>query len=388
MRSMKIWAILAVVALTILNAQQSAARCGDVWLVSSHRVPSGCYCPGESPPLRVWRLADECRWTDSDLSSLWGTSDPGVPTLILVHGFVGGGDTAIERAIQGTWPIYRRLCCDAQARPFRIIIWTWPAERTLRGLRDRTIRGIRADGQRKAARTDTESVLLAQLIAGTHPRVPLTLAGYSFGARIVAGSLHLLGGGQLRGCRLADEQLASRVPARAMLVGAAMDCDWLLPGHRHGRALSQVDRLLITVNHRDGLLKLYRHLYRLRGPQALGRVGPAGLACLGAERAKFELLNTTCTVGKEHHWDNYLFQSGILGRLDSYLFREPLRVTAVGATWKEDAAATKIHVATRSPAAIGHAPQFGERVRCPVRIQRRAARRVRLPPATPVRLAR
>jgi hypothetical protein len=224
-------AVLAGLVLASLFVQRSDAACGEVWLIRTHRVCGCCPQPLESQPLKVWHLQDECRWTASDLPSLLRTDDPNVPTVVLVHGFVTGSQSAISRAIEGTWPIYRRLCCEAGGRPFRIIVWAWPAERTKNRLRDRTIRGLRADVQRKGARTDTESILLAQYIDRVQPQVPLTLLGFSYGARAIGGALELLGGGHIRCCRLARTNTSPRAPIRAMMVAAAMDVDWLLPGH-------------------------------------------------------------------------------------------------------------------------------------------------------------
>ena len=175
------------------------------------------------------------------------------------------------------------------------------------------------------------------------PQVPLTLVGYSFGSRIIAGGLEFLGGGQINCCGLARQNTAPRVPLRAMLVAAGMDTDSLLPGHRDGEALSQVDQMLITVNDGDWVLKLYRRPLpkpRSGGP---GYVGPASPACLGTEQAKLDLLDVTCTVGRDHHWANYVACSGVLAKIGPYTFRQPL--TATAAANKEKPAAANARAA-------------------------------------------
>ena len=79
--------------------------------------------------------------------------------------------------------------------------------------------------------------------------------GYSFGARISTGTLHLLGGGSINGRSLPLEPAPNRAPRRAVLLAAAVGRDALAPGHRHSdRRLGQVDRMVITVNPRDRVL--------------------------------------------------------------------------------------------------------------------------------------
>jgi hypothetical protein len=311
MRSATIKTVIAAVLLWAIVADRSAAASRDVWLISTHGVCEGCPGALEGQPLQVWRLENECQWIAADLPTLLHTDDPAVPTVVFIPGYDSGPDDAVQMA----WPIYGQLGGDAQGRPFRLLIWSWPAERS--------IPGIRADIQSKASRTDTEGILMAQLIDRIRPKVPLTLVGYSFGARIIGGALELLGGGQINGCGLARLNTAPRVPVRAMMVAAGDDADSLLPGHCHGQALSQVDQMFITINASDRVLKWYRRLYQARGPEALGYVGPQCAGCLGAEQAKLDLLDVTCAVGRNHHWDRYVACSGVLDRLGGYTFRRP-----------------------------------------------------------------
>jgi hypothetical protein len=112
-------------------------------------------------------------------------------------------------------------------------------------------------------------------------------------------------------------------PLRAVLVAAAEDYDWLLPGRAHGLALGQLDRALVTVNGNDPVLKRYPMMYSLGGPQALGYAGPACPSWLGQERHKLELLNVTCSVGNSHSWDCYVASPCVLDRLAWYAFMEP-----------------------------------------------------------------
>ena len=78
---------------------------------------------------------------------------------------------------------------------------------------------------------------------GSIREAPLSLWGHSFGARAVTGALHLLGGGQLCGHVLDERVHAERAPAQVVLLAAALDNDWMMPGHFHGQALSQTSQL-------------------------------------------------------------------------------------------------------------------------------------------------
>jgi hypothetical protein len=116
----------------------------------------------------------------------------------------------------------------------------------------------------------------------------------------------LLSGGQVAGRRLTQHAALKRKPMCAVLVAAAEDAHWLLPGQRAGLALSQVDRMLITVNRCDPVLRWYPLLYRRGGPSALGHTGPAG--CLPGK--KVELLDVSCSVGRFHEWEYYVQKMG------------------------------------------------------------------------------
>jgi hypothetical protein len=322
-----VWAIAA--GQNAAAGQHDAAG-RDVWLINTHGVCGDCSAALESQSVGIWRLAGDCQWVASDLRSLWATDDPAAPTVIFVH----GNNSSPDDAIQMAWPVYEQLCGDPSGHPFRLVIWAWPAERM--------VRGIRADLQLKACRSDTESVLVGQFVDRVQPQVPVTFIGYSFGARIIGGALELLAGGQLNGCCLPHKNVAPRVPMRAMLVAAAMDADWLLPGHRDGEALAQVDQLYLTVNGSDRVLRWYRLLYGAGGPEALGCAGPACCACLGPEQAKLDMADVTCAVGREHDWDHYLACSGICGKLGWYAFRQQPVGAADAAPPKEKPAAAKV----------------------------------------------
>ncbi len=113
-----------------------------------------------------------------------------------------------------------------------------------------------------------------------------------------------------------------RVGVRAILVAAALDNDWLLPGHNHGQALSQLDRVLLTTNWSDTVLKWYPLVYRRRGTMALGRTGSACPSRLGPNGEKIETVNVDCSVGRNHSFCHYMHAPRVSSRLAWYAFLE------------------------------------------------------------------
>ncbi len=178
--------------------------------------------------------------------------------------------------------------------PTRLVIWSWPS--------DRVVHCVRPDARIKACRTNVEGYFLASFLDLISPQTPIGLAGYSYGARVVTGGLHILGGGVLEGRQLAQRHRNDAEPANAILLGAAMANDWLLPGRRHERAISQVDRLVVLVNERDRVLHWYPHLWGRGGPVALGAEGVAAPGRLGPERAKLVQINVEPELHRRHGW--------------------------------------------------------------------------------------
>jgi pimeloyl-ACP methyl ester carboxylesterase len=202
-----------------------------------------------------------------------------------------------------------------------MVIWSWPSDR---------IRGTnRKDVRLKAAYSDVQGGYLAEFLGRLGPEAPVSLVGYSFGARIITMALDRLDGDR-NAERAVVEPAAQdatsmeppRAPAepprrRAVLIAAALDAGWLAPGGRHGRALRQVERMLITRNCCDPVLRLYPLMYRVGGPQALGYVGPI---CLGKNREKTETAELSCAVGRAHAWSRYIAAPGLWRPLAEYSF--------------------------------------------------------------------
>jgi hypothetical protein len=188
-------------------------------------------------------------------------------------------------------------------RPVRFVIWSWPSSQ---------IKGQLKDVRAKAWRTDVEGYYLARFLAPIQPDVQVGLIGYSYGARIITGGLHLLGGGSLAGRAVAA---AERPQLRAALWAAALHNHWLVPGHYHGQALTAVDHCLITYNCGDPVLSRYRLLEKCGDPVALGYSGMYGGNLLPADVGRrVEQMDVTCIVGGTHAMQPYLYSPNIQHR--------------------------------------------------------------------------
>jgi hypothetical protein len=291
----------------------------ELWLLSTRCAPLCGDLEAGKAQIGYWRHAGECRWEPEDADAFFRRSADRRPTVFIIHGNRESADEAVEFA----WPVYQCLKKDSKCRPFRLAIWSWPS--------DRVARRNRPDVQTKACYCDPQSYYLADNLRRLDPAAPVQLVGYSFGARIIAGGLHLLGGGCLAGWQLPPQKekpddvmgqvgnlsyAAAHPPIRALLVAGAMPSYWLAPGQRNGLALAQVEAMWITCNGCDPVLRWYPRLYGRGGPDALGYVGPT----CGGDPEKMEVVDVSCAVGKEHHWEGYLYCSGLLPKLQTWMF--------------------------------------------------------------------
>ncbi|MDD4268532.1 MAG: hypothetical protein PHO07_20735 [Pirellulales bacterium] len=286
--------------------QPSAAA----WIVSTRHAPSGCPA-GFDPDRFSYRRRDAIHtgWTAATAEAFFEPALAEVPLVVFVHGNRADLCTAVNQGL----PIFHRLRRVSADQPFRLVIWAWPA--------DRTAGGPRRDALVKAARSDVQSYYLAAWLDRLPAESPVLLIGYSFGARVIAGALHLAEGGQLNGWQLQrDGPEAERRPARVMLIAAALDSEWLLPGSRHGLALHGIDQLMITGNCLDPVLRLYPRMRRDDRSTALGFAGPACPRRLSDAGLCFERVRVECQVGRAHDWRAYLDSPAVDSRLARYAF--------------------------------------------------------------------
>ncbi|MBN1911481.1 MAG: alpha/beta hydrolase [Pirellulales bacterium] len=285
------------------------AALGEVWIVNTRCAPRCDWEAVQNAELDYQRRTDLCGWETADEKAFLEAVASGGPTTFFIHGYDVDSSTAVAEGMS----LSQVLSRSAGERPWRLVIWSWPSTRARGRIRD--------DAQRKAAQSDVQAYYLARSLDRMDAKTPVGLVGHSFGARIICGALEILAGGQVGRRGLPEASRPAR-PLRAVLIAAAMDNAWLLPDRRNGQALAPVDRMLVTCNPGDRVLRWYPRLYGRGGPEALGSTGPACPSHLGPEREKVEVLGVQCSVGRAHGWRHYLGAPSLRCRLPWYAFLE------------------------------------------------------------------
>ncbi len=200
-------AILIVVvtaALPCWAAEPARSDCTtQLWLIDTRCAPGCGDLEAGLAQIKYWRMVDSggcCQWQAADAAAFQAASDPALPTTVLVHGYGTDSDWAVRHG-NDLYADMRQLSCG---RPFRLVVWSWPADRSTR-----EVRGIRPDIRMKACRCDTEAYYLARLLSGLPQGEPLSLLGFSLGCRAQAGTLQLLAGGAVDGRTLPPASLAA-----------------------------------------------------------------------------------------------------------------------------------------------------------------------------------
>jgi hypothetical protein len=250
----------------------------EIWLVNVRQLCGSCDADALAKDIRVEALVatgDSGRrcWQPADMASL-ASGSSAVPTVIFVHGNqISPGD-----AKQEGLALYRRMVwASSSPTPIRYVIFSWPSSK---------IPGLLRDVRVKALRTRPAGCQLAWVIDQLPADEPLELIGFSYGARIITGALHILGGGDLGGLALSSRLHPDRQPMNVVLFAAALNSDWLCPGHYHGMAMTQVDRMMLLNNCNDMAMEYYRFSTTCGDPQALGLCGPTCMDAAGAAKIR------------------------------------------------------------------------------------------------------
>ncbi len=236
------------------------------WLINTRHLTSRARCVDlEQPGFAVFRLRpcqpSEHVTIDDYLNAV------GQRRSVVVY--VHGNRVPAREAIQRGLSIHRKIKCFRSGRSIDWVIWSWPSDKQGILIRDARI---------KASRTDGQGLYLGWLLR-RHAEVQAetTLIGYSFGGRIITGSLHAAAGGSLAGRQLPGQPLLG-ANIDAGLVAPAVDSHWLTDRGYHRLATQNLNRLVLLYNCRDAVLKRYWLVDRVRGRMALGYSGPTSFA--------------------------------------------------------------------------------------------------------------
>lgn len=266
----------------------------QVWVVSSRHL--GCASNAATESLQVWQY-EKAIWQPRTVADFYATDAPDVVTTMYIH---GNRIDAGQANADGLAVYFQLIGKYDHTRAVRFVIYSWPSDQ---------IKGPLKDVRAKAARADEEAFLVSRFLHRLNPDVPVGIVGYSYGARIILGGLHLLGGGAF--CGRATEPGEGQ-PIRVVLWAAAEHNDWPLPGHAHGQTLGMADQWWITINGCDPALARYHFVDPCSEPVALGYAGLAG--GLPADLARrVQQVNVSHIVGGTHDMSAYLYAPGIAG---------------------------------------------------------------------------
>lgn len=284
----------------------------ELWAVSTRHLGCGC-AAAEEPAWKVWRYdAGTKLWQVANSAEFFATDSADVTTAFYIH----GNRIDHNQAFTDGMDVYFQLVGKSDDEPpVRFVIWSWPSSQ---------IKGPLKDVRSKAWRTDTDGYYLARFLAEMKPEVRTGLIGYSYGARIITGALHLLGGGTLAGQTVSAGE---RPTIRVSLWAAGLHNHWLLPGHYHGQALVMAKRWLITYNCCDPVLARYQWLEKCGDPVALGYSSLYGRNLLPPDlNDRVEEMNVSCLVGGTHDMRAYLFSLPVQKRTRLYVLWHELEV--------------------------------------------------------------
>lgn len=262
-------------------------RPGDeVWMLSTRHLSTR-----DHSAMTVHRLG-ATRWNDSTRDRLERSLNRGATIVVYVHGNRMNFQDAADRGRL----YYEQLSQSRGAGPLQFVVWSWPSAQIKGQLRD-----VRA----KARRADFEAGLLADFVRTLPRRSPLSLIGYSYGARVISGALTDV------------SRTSPPTPAtQAVFIAPALDVNWLGPGQHQSDAWLAMNRLMVMFNRCDPALKRFACSERCYKPTALGYVGPWWG---GNGVGEVESENATGIVGKSHSELLYLGSPYLMGRMRQFL---------------------------------------------------------------------
>ncbi|MGI8982056.1 MAG: hypothetical protein ACR2FY_22735 [Pirellulaceae bacterium] len=277
----------------------------QVWLVNTRGVCNMSGGPG-------WSTSryDAGYWKGSDDNAFLASDDLETVTVIYIHGNRMDSAGAEARGLA----IYRELISSQDGGKVRFVIWSWPSTQIHGPLRDVRV---------KAARSDDEAWLLARFLAPIPANRRVGLIGFSYGARIIGGGLHILSGGEIVGRGMESGERAS---FRVVYWAAGVQNDWLLPGNVHGRAMPLGQSWLNIYSSCDSVISRFHKIDRCDGSPGLGHTGLAGgKSYLPADlAARYEDVDVAHLIGSEHRSEPYFFTDEILRRTREAVLSSPL----------------------------------------------------------------
>lgn len=299
------------------DATQAGVRCvREFWIVNTRCAPACRGLEAGFDQITYSKYEPGRGWVRYPFPEFLAGVDASLPTTIFVHGNLYTHPEAVSAMFQTADIVGRGVPA------FRIILWSWDSQ-FVRGV------GLIGSVRAKAARSESQGYYLARLIEQLDPQVSLSLVGHSFGARTVAAALEGLATHRVAGHELPPRTHDDRRSIQVAMLAAAVDNTALLPGRRYGSALTQVDRLLLTVNSRDLALRAFTRFANGGGP-VLGLTGLPNIHSLGDQRSKIRVVYSP--LGCKHEIKYYEHSPSIVAAMRPYFFQPISPTTAPALT--------------------------------------------------------
>ena len=281
----------------------------EYWIISSRRCfqRGQAYCPQGG--LGYYSVDAAHQLTPTTQQTFLSSLRFDLPICFVVHGNL----TSFEDLRQTAPTIEQWIRGGGPGQPLQIVFYTWPSDDIPTPFPQVA---LGAGGEQ----AEFNGRYLAGLVSMFPAHSRVSFFGHSYGARVVASTLHLLGGGVTQ---INPHPMNAGGPRRyrAVFAAAAIDRDWLNPQSRYGRALWVTEWLLNVRNQADFVINVYpwRTLF---GQQALGRMGlsPGDRRQMGWLSARVTEWDVTRKVGSQHAWAFYYTQPDIAAVIAPALF--------------------------------------------------------------------
>lgn len=310
-------ALFAGTVPVLWNRTYAANQCNvEVWEISTRHLPFGCRVPDRKPSLEVYRCQGEgTPWEKDILENAVALSNE-FQTIVYAHGNWMTRENARGRANFIADQIARRA-----EKPIRLIMLSWPSQRERRPIRDTV---------ENAECADTQAFYFDWLLRQFPEDAQSSVLGFSFGARVVCGALHLLAGGTLQGASSIDRDPSrSRENVyRVSFAAPAVDRSWLANNGRNRLAMNVVDRMINLYNSKDPVLRRFRFLDL--GPSRPIAAGFSGFANAGNPRinqplaSQDRIIQYDCgsSIGSTHSEKSYYLECNrFVAAIDNLLWR-------------------------------------------------------------------
>ncbi len=287
--------------------QEYTCPADGFWIISSRRLCQNALQTNAAASMDFFHWAPGCRLTCSNQGSFLSWLQPGVPVCIYVHGSFVTWKTVVEDSCE-TYKWIKKASCG---RPVQVVFFTWPSDEPFTHI-------PLLDAKHLGERAGFNGLYLHSLLETLPCESPTSLIGHSHGARVVVSSMHLRGGGEVDGYRVRN---CCQRRIRVVLAAAAIDHDWLNPGHRYECALRPVECLLNIRNQHDAALAIYP-LIRPFSRRATGKSGFTrhDVRQMGPQVAKINEMDVTESLRLRHVWPYYLSDDRIARAISGYVY--------------------------------------------------------------------